>query len=220
MPTTIDYTGRRFGRLTVIEFVMSRYVGNQSKRIWRCRCDCGSITELPAGALTQSNTRSCGCLTRDTNTTHGQSDDPVYKVWHAMIERCRNSNHTEYRDYGGRGITICERWRNSFEAFLADMGSRPTGKSLDRYPNNDGNYEPGNCRWATPTEQANNRRNNRIIEHAGERLTVAEWAARLGCSKQCLLHRLKAGWSVERAITTTPDRSASFKASRLLLQKQ
>jgi hypothetical protein len=152
----------------------------------------------------------------DVITTHGGSRDrdPVYKVWHAMLTRCRSPKDPAYRDYGGRGITVCVRWRD-FAAFRADMGPRPRGGTLERIDVN-GDYEPTNCRWASPREQANNRRTNRTLTLRGRSMTVAQWARELGASKTGLLHRLKAGWSVEETLTTPFDRSLNGGRRRLL----
>lgn len=149
-------------------------------------------------------TRSCGCLLRETITKHGGYKSPVYSVWHAMVTRCRSPNDPSWPDYGGRGIRVCDRWLDH-GAFLADMGQRPPGHTLERIDVN-GHYEPGNCRWATPMEQANNRRNNRLITYEGQTHTVAEWARRVGLTKGCLLHRLCVGWPIERALTQPADR--------------
>ena len=118
-----------------------------------------------------------------------------------MIRRCENPKAKNFPRYGGRGITVCERWRTSFEAFLSDMGSRPEGKTLDRI-DNEGNYEPSNCRWATASEQQRNMRSNQWVEFNGERMIVTDWARRLGISHGTLRHRLARGWSVELAFTT------------------
>ena len=159
-------------------------------------------------------TRSCGCLLRDTIVRHGGYRSALYKIWHAMLDRCRNPAHQEFRNYGGRGITVCQRWLD-FANFRADMAPRSRGGMLDRVDVN-GIYEPGNCRWATALEQANNRRNNRRLTHNGETLTVATWARRLHVSKNCILYRLQAGWTVARTCTTPANRSASNVESRRL----
>lgn len=161
----VDIAGQRFGRLRVIEF--SHTKGGRS--YWRVRCDCGTEKTIMAVDLRSKHTLSCGCLARELSsrrvTTHGQSGNPrtglkkssEYISWQSMIQRCYDQKVPYYKNYGGRGIAVCDRWRSSFEAFLADMGPRPAGKTLDRI-DNDGNYEPGNCRWATAKEQRLNQR--------------------------------------------------------------
>jgi hypothetical protein len=132
--------------------------------------------------------------------SHGMSGSPEYRCWESMIRRCTNPKSTDFKNYGGRGITICDRWRASFEAFYADVGSRPSpDHSLDRYPDVNGNYEPGNVRWATRTDQARNRRSNRIVEIDGEKMSLAEAAERTGTSYSTAKKRLHRGASITSA---------------------
>ena len=160
-----DLAGRTFGRLTVLSF---RSTNHNRKPLWLCRCECGKEVVVLGPALKTGHTFSCGCFRRESTaamaTTHGQSDSPESIAWMHIKGRCHNKKNRAYPEYGGRGIVVCERWRNSFESFLADMGKKPTAKHTIERKNNDGNYEPSNCVWATRIEQMRNtRRTHRLI---------------------------------------------------------
>jgi hypothetical protein len=156
-----DITGQRFGRLVAIACTDKRYrhVSGTVFAIWECQCDCGNIAFISGNSLRTGNTRSCGCLAIEKATTHGKTRTRTYKSWQAMIQRCYNPKAPNYYLYGGQGVIVeDEPWLTSFETFYKDMSERPEGKTLDRYPDRNGNYKKSNCRWATPKEQAENRR--------------------------------------------------------------
>lgn len=199
---SIDVSGQRFTRLVALGPVEKSKNGIK----WLCRCDCGNTTIVTCGHLRSGHTQSCGCLyveARKCRTTHGMSDEPLYVAWAGIIGRCTNPKNTRYHDYGGRGITICEEWRHSFELFhayvtqLPDYGEK--GYSLDRI-NNDSNYEPGNLRFASPTEQNRNTRKNRMITYGDETKCLAEWAQITGIDTDTIARRFQLGWTVERAL--------------------
>lgn len=197
----IDLVGKKFSRLTVI----SR-AGNKGKHArWNCKCDCGNEVVVHGGNIRRGHTRSCGCLHSETikecNKTHGMCEKKEYGVWAEMIKRCTNPNYKRYKDYGGRGISVCDRWRK-FENFYADMGDRPKGTSIDRI-DNDGNYNPNNCRWATNKEQCRNQRSNVMLTFQGRTLCLSDWAVVVGIGRTTIRNRLSTlNWSVEKALTT------------------
>jgi len=151
MSKKIDLTGQKFGRLVVLRFLEKR----KGRSFWVCRCECGMEREFDGYRLLHGRATGCGCQ-RGKAAKHGFFGTPTYKSWCQMIDRCVNPNHHAYKRYGGRGIAVCQEWRDSFESFFKDMGVRPDGKSIDRVDNNKG-YSPDNCRWATPTEQQMNK---------------------------------------------------------------
>lgn len=170
--------------------------------MWKCLCSCGNYTAVPSGSLTSGKTKSCGCLKLETKgaMTHGLSNTVIYHTWWRMLHRCRNPKSPDWKHYGGRGITVCDRWHR-FEDFYVDMGPKPSPKHTIERINNDGNYEPTNCRWATHTEQVRNRRSNRTITRNGETMCASEWARRVGLTPKAVLKRLRRGYSPEEALT-------------------
>ena len=201
-----DITGQRFGRLVAVRFD-SWYIypsGDKRAAKWLFNCDCGDTVVAFGSNVIRGVTRSCGCLSRKTKTTHGESctDSFEYTVWCSMRYRCLNPDQP---DYGGRGIKICSQW-DAYETFLQDMGRAPSRKhTIDRI-NNNGDYSPENCHWATRKEQVRNTRRNRWITHNGETLILQDWADRLGIRPQNILCRLNQGWTLERALTEPPRR--------------
>lgn len=197
MPPFVDITGHKYGKLLVI----GRSGMLNGRVSWLCRCDCGGDVVVTGNNLRTGNTIACGCG-RFGNTkakTHGLTGTPEYRSWQAMFKRCDNPNSEAYHHYGGRGIGICERWKE-FTNFLADMGHRPSMQhSLDR-KDNDGNYEPGNCRWATKEEQARNQRRNHILTMAGRSQCLAAWAKEFSIEPSKLRQRIRRGLSIEQAL--------------------
>lgn len=204
-----NLVGQKFFKLTVIRFhSFYKYPNRSPVPKWECLCECGRIVVVFGNNLTRTktNSTSCGCdriiKTKLSNTTHGLSGHPAYGSYVNMMKRCYNPNWENYSEYGGRGIIVCDRWKNHPENFLNDM--LPTwkdGLTIDRVDVN-GNYELSNCEWRTQKEQCRNKRNNHILEFQGLKLTVAEWAERIGVLDKTLYKRLYDGWSIERTLTT------------------
>lgn len=195
----VQAVGKTFGRLTV-----NRIEYRSGRAFCVCSCECGRNSVVLSSRLWNGHTVSCGCFRRELaaslSKTHGKSKTGAYSSWLAMKHRCMNPNGTDWDRYGGRGIKVCERW-NRFENFLADMGERPNGMEIDR-KDNDGNYEPGNCRWATRTEQNRNSSRTHKLTVGDETLSVSEWAERTGIKARLILARLARGWTAERAATS------------------
>jgi hypothetical protein len=197
-----DLSGMRFGFLTAIKYAVSGIHGK-----WLCRCDCGKEILVTTDNLTRGHSKSCGCqkgsLVTKSKTRHGKTHSQVYSAWRSMRSRCRNPNNQDYLNYGSRGITVCERWLESFENFYADMGDPPTKDySIDR-KNSNGNYDPDNCQWATELHQQNNKRNNLRFTYEGEAHTLKEWAKLKNLPYSCLQQRITVlKWPFEKAITT------------------
>lgn len=208
-----DISGNRYGRLVALGPVFVKKFASGANHVhWLCLCDCGNEKVISIAKLSTGNTRSCSCLQRETQaasggiSTHGMHRAPEYEVWHSMHQRCRNPNAKNYKSYGGRGIVVCERW-STFEAFFADMGTRPSSDhSIDRYPDNDGNYEPSNCRWATPSEQQRNMRTNRIVSAFGRTEPLVAFC-RDEAHYNLALNRINRGWDTERALSQAAARN-------------
>jgi hypothetical protein len=188
-----DLHNKRFGRLLVLR--RSGSCGSFAR--WLCLCDCGKQTAVASRNLITGHTRSCGCLSLELlalrKTVHGEAGPIMsreYNSWRSMKARCLCSTDAKYPRYGGRGIKLCDRWSNSFENFLTDMGRCPAGLTLDR-KDNDGDYKPDNCRWTTPREQANNTRRNRRVKFNGEYYTLSELARKIGWDPRRLWKKLK-----------------------------
>ena len=197
-------SGDRFGRLTVEELSP---IKTSSHIHYRCLCDCGKRTDVDKYYLLKGSTTSCGCYRTEMNHTfhliHGLSDTKEYGAWTGAKKRCFNPADKRSKHYMGRGITMCEEWKKDFSAFIRDMGPCPEGKSLDRI-NNDGNYEPGNCRWATNIEQMNNRgaRMTHRLTYQGKTLGLTEWERELGLPFGTVRKRIHRKWSIERTLET------------------
>lgn len=199
----IDLTGQRFNYLTVINYAGQR----KGRTYWRCRCECGNVIDVYSYSLKSGNTKACGCHKKDgwnNGRTHGLSKTRQYRIWRNMKNRCENPNDKYYVNYGGRNISICSEWRESFKSFYdwAMENGYSDELTLDRIDNN-GNYEPSNCRWVSRTQQMNNTRKNHFIELNGEKHTIAEWCRKLNISYNVLSSRIFTyGWSDEKALTT------------------
>lgn len=192
----IDITGHVFGRLTVIE---RNGISREGQAAWRCLCECGTTKTIAGYSLRRGDSASCGHPRhRNPRKTHGLSGTNIYDVWRGIKKRCENKTNKNYHNYGGRGISLCERW-HSFAAFHEDMGPRPNGYTLDRI-NNNGNYEPGNCRWTTWAVQAQNKRCAHWIAYNGETKSLTEWSKELSIPISTLNERLRRGWSIEKTI--------------------
>lgn len=204
-----DLTGKRFGRLLVI-----KRAPNKNRHVyWKCRCDCGNVVIVRGDALTRGSTVSCGCYHKDAVTKHGMYNTPIYAIWSSMLQRCENPNATGHDNYGDRNIKVCKRW-HKFENFYDDMGDRPSEEhTLDRI-DNDGDYEPGNCRWATWEQQGRNRRDNKILKYKGKERCVSEWTKITGIGDSTLRMRLQRGWTTAEALTIPVDLGNRWKRQK------
>lgn len=220
MTAALNLLGQKFSRLTVIGRATNSAKGQAH---WICKCECGTVGVIAGTNLRSGATKSCGCLNKEAaaarcsaRATHGMRGSPEYISWMAMRVRCGVVANEE-TSYSIRGISVCERWRHSFANFYVDMGPKPSPThTIDRYPNNDGHYEPSNCRWATCVEQQNNKRSNRLVVYRGETMTLRN-AVRAGgeiVRKDTARRRLILGWPVERAVETPPLAEYQAKALR------
>lgn len=209
---------RKIERLTVLKRDM-----NARSISYICLCECGATKTYPRHALINGRVKSCGCLSKEMlskREKHGYTKggkSPEYMCWQGIKDRCLNEKATGYEYYGGRGIKICDRWRESFQNFIEDMGPRPLNTSIDRIDVN-GDYTKENCRWATSVEQMSNTTRNKYITFNGETLTISEWSRKLGFSRKLLGARIREkGWSIEKALTTPLDEKRSHKSTPSLI---
>jgi hypothetical protein len=189
MPNKIDLSGQRFGRLLVVYPLPPKKKGGSTR--WLCRCDCGNESTPGTAQLRRGRANSCGCLQKErvriANTTHGKTNSPEYRAWIAMWSRCTVKSNASFINYGQRGISVCDRWKD-FSMFLTDMGTKPTGMTIERNDNN-GNYEPGNCRWATREDQDSNKRTTVLVTFNGKTMTYSQWARELDANPATIRER-------------------------------
>ena len=209
----IDLIGKKFGRWTVLRFSRTQ----KGKTIWVCRCECGVEKEVYGGNLLRGVSQSCGCFRVEVvskiKRTHGASGynvkgrGPLYVTWSNIRRRCLDREDVRFKDYGGRGIAVCARWRDGdggltgYECFVADMGPKPTKKHSVERKDVNGNYDPGNCVWATQAEQTRNKRSNHWVDFRGEKMVITDAIRLSGIPEWTVYERLEAGWSEERALT-------------------
>lgn len=205
-----DLTGIKFNRWLVIARLKNN---KQGRAMWLCQCDCGNLGKVTTSDLINGKSKSCGCLNIEfiaqLNKTHGKTHTRLFNVWQCMIARCYNANRSNYKNYGGRGITVCDEWKNDFMNFYnwaMQNGYDETalrGKcTIDRI-NNDGNYEPDNCRWVTLKSQCSNRRTNKFVTYNGVTKTIKQWSYECDIPYTTLYHRVvTAKWDIEKALTT------------------
>lgn len=193
--------GERYTRLIVVREIPS----DRKHRQFECRCDCGTFVNVRLSDLRSGKIKSCRCLHRSIMTKHGQYKSPEYRAWIDMVGRCCNPNDRSYRNYGGRGIKVCTQWKNSFDSFLAHVGLRPSiDHSIDRI-DNEGNYKPGNVRWASRREQCRNRRSHAYMNHGGEIRLLIDVADEVGISVETMRSRRRLGW-IDEWLTEPPDK--------------
>ena len=212
MVKQLDITGQKFGRWIVLKFAYRKH-GNI---YWECKCECGMQKNIQGYSLLSGDSKSCGCLRAENpnGVTHNMGHTRLYNIWSKMKGRCLNKKNNQYYLYGGRGLLVYDRW-NKFENFRDDMyksylkhvkqfGEKET--TIDRFPDNNGNYCPENCRWATKKEQSNNRRTNRPISYNGKILNISQFAKQYNIKYSTLLLRINSGWDIEKALKLSPSR--------------
>lgn len=195
-----DLTGKKFNMLTVI------CLDSRNPVYWKCKCECGGITRVTTGNLTHGRVKSCGCLSHVGNPTHHLSHTKLYGKYAGILRRCYNKNEKSYKNYGGRGISVCKEWRDSFISFYdwAIKNGYKDGLTIDRIDNN-GNYCPDNCRWVDNETQANNRRSNNLYTLNGVTKNLSQWCKDYDMSYSTVRKRIEIGWSFEDAITFKDD---------------
>ena len=209
----IDITGERYGRLTVV-----KEDGKKGKNLlWLCKCDCGRYIHAIAYNLKNGHTKSCGCFAKEikseVHSTHRGSSSRLFRVWQHMISRCSNKNVIGFKNYGGRGISVCEEWKKSYESFRdwSILHGYSEKLSIDRIDVN-GNYEPSNCRWVNAKVQANNKRNNRLLTYMGKTQTLSQWSEEVNIPSITIKARIdKYGWSIEDALSKQLRRKIPYE---------
>lgn len=213
---TGDLTGMVFGRWRVVGYAYAyRRNDGALRHKWTCVCECGVPGEVETRSLQAGHSKSCGCLFRQRAsescikrcTSHALSKTREYRIWASMIQRCTNPKTNAFKNYGGRGIIVCKKWLDSFEDFLSDVGIAPSGEhTLDRFPNHNGNYEPGNVRWATSAQQARNTQQNIFVTIGDKTLCVRDWADHFGISQFTIYDRIKRGRPLNESLFAPPNR--------------
>lgn len=209
MGKIIDLTGKKFGRLTILELVPKKIKHDATRQaFWLCQCDCGNTHIAGSKSLRNGDTPSCGCITKERLTKHGGYGTRLYNILDKMKYRCNNDKSKDYKHYGARGIKVCNEWQDATNGFInfykwATNNGYRNNLSIDRI-NNDGDYEPNNCRWVDNATQSNNRRTNRLITYKGVTKTLAQWSNSTGISSATIRERLRRGWTIEQSLTTSP----------------
>ena len=205
-----DLTGQKFGHLLVLERAEDKIYKSKKAVCWKCKCNCRNIVIVQSSNLVTGNSTNCGCIRKKhcvegikkKNTKHNQSHNRIYSIWQLMKDRCYNINNKNYKNYGRRGIKVCEEWKNDFMSFYnwAMKNGYRDDLTIDRIDVN-GNYESSNCRWVTIKQQQNNKRNNHILYYKNEKHNITEWASILRINRATIYSRLKYGWSIEEALS-------------------